>query len=100
MLNKFYEENSLTFTPDCDYISANFEIREKNRWAESNGLEKAPTAILSRAVGTGLGAGSFLQKATTRGISSRSPSSPRTTPSCSRARGGAPRSTAPRRPSS
>jgi predicted nucleic acid-binding Zn-ribbon protein len=43
--------------PDCDYISVNFEIRKKNRWAERDGLEKAK-AILSGASGEG----TFLQK--------------------------------------
>ena len=47
--------------PDCDYISVNFEIRKKNRWAERDGLEKAK-AILSGAEGTGFGSNSFLQK--------------------------------------
>jgi hypothetical protein len=46
--------------PDCDYISVNFEIRKKNRWAERDGLEKAK-AILSGAEGTGFGT-NFLQK--------------------------------------
>merc|ERR1719174_3147138 len=40
--------------PDCDYISVNFEIRKKNRWAERDGLEKAK-AILSGAEGSGFG---------------------------------------------
>ena len=30
-----------SIAPDCDYISVNFEIRKKNRWAERDGLEKA-----------------------------------------------------------
>merc|ERR1719262_1761015 len=50
-----------SIAPDCDYISVNFEIRKKNRWAERDGLEMAK-AILSGAEGTGFG-GSFLQKA-------------------------------------
>merc|ERR1719352_20419 len=45
--------------PDCDYISVNFEIRKKNRWAERDGLEKAK-AILSGAEGSGFGGG-FLE---------------------------------------
>jgi predicted nucleic acid-binding Zn-ribbon protein len=47
--------------PDCDYISVNFEIRKKNRWAERDGLEKAK-AILSGSTGEGYG---FLQKGKT-----------------------------------
>merc|ERR1719261_1971293 len=50
-----------SIAPDCDYISVNFEIRKKNRWAERDGLEKAK-AILSGAEGTGFGGG-FLEKA-------------------------------------
>ena len=50
-----------SIAPECDYISVNFEIRKKNRWAERDGLEKAK-AILSGAAGEGFG-GSFLQKA-------------------------------------
>merc|ERR1719265_1731602 len=44
--------------PTCDYISVNFEIRKKNRWAERDGLEKAK-AILSGSGGASFG---FLQK--------------------------------------
>merc|ERR1719487_1609047 len=43
-----------SIAPECDYISVNFEIRKKNRWAERDGLEKAK-AILSGAEGTGFG---------------------------------------------
>jgi len=46
-----------SIAPDCDYISVNFEIRKKNRWAERDGLEKAK-AILSGATGASFG---FLQ---------------------------------------
>ena len=49
-----------SIAPECDYISVNFEIRKKNRWAERDGLEKAK-AILSGAAGEGFG-GNFLQK--------------------------------------
>jgi len=48
-----------SIAPDCDYISVNFEIRKKNRWAERDGLEKAK-AILSGSEGAGFG---FMQKA-------------------------------------
>merc|ERR1719409_2016307 len=58
-------DDTITFlkniAPDCDYISVNFEIRKKNRWAERDGLEKAK-AILSGAEGTGFGSNTFLQK--------------------------------------
>jgi chromosome segregation ATPase len=50
-----------SIAPDCDYISVNFEVRKRNRWAEGDGLEKAQ-AILSGAGGTGFGGGAFLQK--------------------------------------
>merc|ERR1719161_2470847 len=49
-----------SIAPECDYISVNFEIRKKNRWAERDGLEKVK-AILSGAAGEGFG-GNFLQK--------------------------------------
>merc|ERR1719453_1214922 len=56
-------DNTIAFlkdiAPNCDYISVNFEIRKKNRWAERDGLEKAK-AILSGSDGASFG---FLQKA-------------------------------------
>merc|ERR1719352_1775787 len=55
-------DDTITFlkdiAPNCDYISVNFEIRKKNRWAERDGLEKAK-AILSGSSGASFG---FLQK--------------------------------------
>jgi predicted nucleic acid-binding Zn-ribbon protein len=50
-----------SIAPDCDYISVNFEVRKRNRWAERDGLEKAK-AILSGSTGEGYG---FLQKGKT-----------------------------------
>jgi hypothetical protein len=55
-------DGAITFlkdiAPQCDYISVNFEVRKKNRWAERDGLEKAK-AILSGSGGSSFG---FLQK--------------------------------------